>query len=381
MSSSGPLTHVFVGNELSCQIAYTGDSSFEIFPSSAKPGDCGTILFAANVLYAPNFSAHGSGGGATAAGSLGPRTPYTPVSQTPVSGTGGRGDPLRVTTVADAGTTGLRLTQIDSYTIGDESYRTDITVANQGGAAQEAILYRAGDCYLQGSDRGFGFQDPGASAVGCSTNANNSPPARIEQWLPITAGNTYLEARYGDVWAAIGAHGPFSNTCLCDTSVDQGAGLAWRVTIPPGGSVTRSHYTTFSPRGMAGLPPSARPPGTTPPGDGGSSGPLPPAIGPRGPVQLPSPKKCVSKRRFRIHLRNRRGFRIEQAIVFVNNRRVASIRETGRFVSKVDLRGLPKGTFVVRLVVIDTAGRIVRGKRVYHTCVRGKRGRRRPPRL
>ena len=100
----------------------------------------------------------------------------------------------------------MRITQVDSYVSGQESYRTDVALSNGGGAAAAGALYRAGDCYLQESDTGFGFVDTANRAVGCSKNANNTPAGRIEQWYPITDGNAYMEGRFSEVWAHIATH-------------------------------------------------------------------------------------------------------------------------------------------------------------------------------
>src|SRR4051812_31158975 len=56
----GPLTQVAIGNDLSCQVQHTGDTSFELFPSSTTPGDCGTMLATGGQLYTPDFSSHGA---------------------------------------------------------------------------------------------------------------------------------------------------------------------------------------------------------------------------------------------------------------------------------------------------------------------------------
>jgi hypothetical protein len=253
IASGGPLEHVYVGNDLSCQVAYRGDEALELFPPQARPGDCGTFVATGGTLYTPDFSNHDS----TATFSLGDRTPFTPVSQTAVGGSGSSASPLTVTTVADAGD--LRITEVNSYVSGQESYRTDVTVRNNGGGAREAILYRAGDCYLQENDTGYGFVEPDRRAVGCSVNANNSPPNRIEEWVPISGEANYYEANFSEVWAHIGTQAPFPNTCRCDEAIDNGAGLSWNVSIPPGGEVTRSHFTTFSPSGRAGPPPDQTP--------------------------------------------------------------------------------------------------------------------------
>jgi hypothetical protein len=251
-ATSGPLTHVYVGNELSCQVAHRADSAFELFPSRVEPGDCGTFLAVGQQLYAPNFPAHVST--ATGTSSLGPRTFFTPVSQSPVMRSGSL---YRVVTVVRAGN--FQITETDSYRRGDESYRTDITVANTGPSTQSAILYRAGDCFLQGSDVGFGFRELSRGGVGCSVNANNRPRGRIEEWLPITGGNNHFQGQYQEVWARIGTRAPFPNTCRCTERIDNGAGISWSLSIPAGGRVTRSHYTTFSPRGVTGGPDRRRP--------------------------------------------------------------------------------------------------------------------------
>jgi hypothetical protein len=275
-----------------------------------------------------------------------------------VTGSGTSSSPYLVTTVAAAGTTGLQVTQVDSYVVGQESYRTDVTVANGGGAARSLILYRAGDCYLQGTDAGFGFLGPERGAVGCSANANNAPAGRIEQWLPISAGDTWLEATYSSVWSAIGAQTPFTNTCACASTLDNGAGIAWPLTVPAGGRVTVSHYTTFSPLG------NAAPPSTPPPPR------LPSAFGPHGAIQgLPSTHVCLSKRHFTIHIRRYRGISYTEALVFLNRHEVGAVQSrSGQFSAAINLRNLPAGTDRVKITVITTTGAIISGTRTYHTC-------------
>jgi hypothetical protein len=58
ITSAGPLSSIWIGNELSCQIAYAGDSVYELYPSNVVPGDCGTFLAVGGVLFAPNFATH-----------------------------------------------------------------------------------------------------------------------------------------------------------------------------------------------------------------------------------------------------------------------------------------------------------------------------------
>jgi hypothetical protein len=350
-SSAGPLTSVALGDELSCQVAYRGDARFELFPSAAKPGDCGTFVFTAGTLFAPNFSAHDS----TATSSLDVTTPWTPVSQTAVTGTGTAANPFKVTTVADAGASGVRITQSDTYVTGQESYRTDTTVQNTGGAAATGILYRAGDCYLQESDTGFGFLDAAQGAVGCSINANNAPAGRIEQWYPITTANQYIEGRYSEVWGAIATHAPLPNTTRAAESIDNGAAISWSFSVEPGGQQTYSHYTTFSPTGVTGPPPAT------------TTVPTPSiAFGPNGLLSTPTNLRCVSKRYFPIRLRKK--FWPNIAAVTVKMPRTTRVLRRKPWGTNVDLRGLPKGTFFVRITALTVTGKTIRGTRTYRTC-------------
>jgi hypothetical protein len=365
IASSGPLTSVTLGDELSCQVAHTGDAGLELFPSAVKPGDCGTFVFAAGTLFAPNFAAHES----TSTSALGATTPFTPVSQTAVGGSGSSASPFKVTTVADAGASGLRVSQSDSYVVGQESYRTDTTIQNTTAAAVDAILYRAGDCYLQNSDRGYGFVDPATGAVGCSINPSNSPAGRIEQWYPLTPANQYMQATYSEVWNHISTHTPFPNTTRASESLDNGAGISWSVTLAPGASKTFSHYTTFSPTGNAGPPPPLPPPPT-------AVAPPAGAFGPNGLLDAPPRNKCVSRRYFRIRVRKK--FRPILAAVTIKMPKTTRVLRGPPWGTIVDLRGLPKGRFAVKITALTTTGKTIKGTRNYRTC-RGKLKGGKPP--
>ena len=225
ITSDGPLTRIIVTPDLNCQVAHEADLSFEFFGSDV--GACGTFLAVGGSLYGPPAIAPSGPAGLV---------PWTPVSQTDDDG---------LVTIADAGASGIRIEQRDSYQVGEESYRTDIRISNSGGSEQRAVLYRAADCFLQDSDTGFGRVDDEAPACVISQEAD----ARIEQWVPITPGSSCLEQSLAEVWSSIGSQQPFPNTCRCNEAVDNGAGLSWDVVIPAGGSVDVSHLTFFSPEG------------------------------------------------------------------------------------------------------------------------------------
>jgi hypothetical protein len=90
------------------------------------------------------------------------------------------------------------------------------------------------------------------------------------------------------------------------------------------------------------------------------------------PPSAPARRKCVSRRNFRIRLREPRGDRLKSAKVYVNGKRVKVVRGK-RLRSRVDLRGLPKGRITVKIEGVTRKGKRVRELRRYRTCAT-KRG-------
>jgi hypothetical protein len=95
-------------------------------------------------------------------------------------------------------------------------------------------------------------------------------------------------------------------------------------------------------------------------------------------VRFPSTRRCVSRRKFRIRLRTPHGTKITLVSVRVNNKRVKTLRGR-RITSLVNLKGLPKGRFRVKITLRTADGRTISGTRRYHTCTKKIRGRRPPP--
>jgi hypothetical protein len=86
-------------------------------------------------------------------------------------------------------------------------------------------------------------------------------------------------------------------------------------------------------------------------------------------IKLPSSKKCRSRRSFRIRLVVPKGVIIATASVRVNGKRVKVVRKR-RLTSFVNLRGLPKGRYSVKIVVVTESGKVLTSTRRYRTCVR-----------
>jgi hypothetical protein len=232
ITSVGPLTQIIVSDTLSCQVAHRDDQQFELYPPSSEAGSCGTFLAMGNTVYGP------VSGNATS-------IPWTPASQSPVAGSGSASDPFHVVTAVEAPDIGIRVHQTDTYAVGSQSYQTDIEITNASAEPRVGILYRAGDCYLQEDDDGYGRVDNGAPA--CIVDPANG--RRIEQWTPITPGSHFFEGYYDEAFSIIRAQQQYPDRCDCDTLQDNGAGLSWSVNLGAGQSVVISHETFFSPVG------------------------------------------------------------------------------------------------------------------------------------
>lgn len=268
--TSSPLS-IIITTDLNCQAAHVGDPVFEFFPSTEpNTDDCGTYL------WAPNLNGGKLLGPATGhARTFTPDVAWVPVSQTLLGTT--------ITTVVDSGTQGdpncgLRITQTDAYTPGQERYRTTVAIAARSTlqctipiTAQRAavaphapsstnILYRAGDCFLQGSDKGFGVIPPTFGPTGSvycrGVDGSGNPGPRLEGFEPVTAGSSFVEDHFGTVWNDINARVAFPNTCTpCGQFIDNGAGLSWNGAIDGTSFVSD---TVFSPLALA-PPPSPTP--------------------------------------------------------------------------------------------------------------------------
>lgn len=226
ITSTGPLTTITTTPDLNCAVNHVDDTAGEFYANTA----CGTFVALNGTLYGPASIPAGS--------ALGSYTPYTSAGQT--SGGGGNvNDPYRITTTVTLGDSGVSLTQVDTYVTGQASFRTDITLTNNGPSSVSGYVYRAADCYLANSDSGFGSVG-GDGRIGCTNET------RAEEFVPITGGSTYFEGGYSETWSMVATQQALPNTCRCDERIDNGMALAWNVTAVSGGSqVTVSTATSF----------------------------------------------------------------------------------------------------------------------------------------
>jgi hypothetical protein len=155
---------------------------------------------------------------------------------------------------------------------------------------------------------------------------------------------------------------------------DSGSVLYVIVGIQDGPTYTFTYNKITTP---ATPPPTTPPPATPPPATAVTNA----TVTPSQAFTLPSSRRCVSRRNFIIRIKRPGRVRYLAARVTVNGRRTAvfikreryltvrgRILQERRLAARVDLRGLPKGTFRVAITAVTTSLRTLRGTRSYRTC-------------
>ena len=236
INTQSAIDNIQITPDLNCASDYEGNEMF--YGDTA----CGTFMAVDGLtLFGPaNVPA-----GANA-------TEWTPWDQGPVTGSGTPNDPFQVVTEVAAGTTGLRLIQTDEYIEGSDHVSTSMKVVNHGSEPHDVVIYRAADCFFQGSDQGFGNFIADTEAIGCrGVTGDGAPAPLVLEWEPGAASNSdYFESYYSSVWNRIESMLPFASVCAqCPERVDNGAGLSWTATVAGGGAdVTRTHLLRVSER-------------------------------------------------------------------------------------------------------------------------------------
>jgi hypothetical protein len=220
------------------------------------PSDSGTFLTIDNTVYGPEPLANQ--GFAPLA--------YTPVSNT-LSGTGTGADPYTITTVVQAGATGITLTQTLTYIAGEQDYSLNFRLENIG-AAKNVRLTHAADLYVNFPDNdvdfGYAFRDPLTGAIGSVTKTGQY----IQAFLPnnTTPPTAYQISNWGregepldPFWLFIGGSAGGAGAGL-QNIVQQGyydivCGFQWDVTVPtgsPGKQLAAAGVTEVGMRGAFG---------------------------------------------------------------------------------------------------------------------------------
>jgi hypothetical protein len=171
----------------------------------------------------------------------------------------------------------------------------------------------------------------------------------------------------------------------CERNPTRGP-TAWRVLEEPGGAhylrVCFSHPGTTQPTIAANGAPKgpteyaaygvtsgcynseliAALPVVKPGGSGGVAGSI-------ERLTLPSAKKCLSLRLFKIHLADPQYDPLKTVIVTLKGRRIPTLRKGKYVVATINLKGLPKGSFTIKIHATTVLGHHLSASRTYHTCI------------
>jgi hypothetical protein len=263
ITTSGPLSSIYVENNLDCQIQASGDTSPSFFGGTVG-GGCGTFLAltegqevpVADTLFGPN----------PAASSFAAKTEYTSAGAQTLTGHGTASEPYVITTrvyaeepASAAPVKVAELTETDSYVTGQESYETTIVVDNLGTKALKGTLYHVGDCFLANVDTGYGAENvPSTGSVACTITPNDVPPARFMAFTPIATEGfpvnsaSHVESVWPTFWEYVKPNGEqLPNKIDATTNEDNGMGLSWPISLKvagsPGHEATLKLTTTVSP--------------------------------------------------------------------------------------------------------------------------------------
>jgi hypothetical protein len=265
------------GNPL--RVVLAADSSIQVY-HSARPGmgqvfgwthdsaDSGIWLWVGDKIYGPDSCFDGR------LSAMLKVLPWSVFSHSGPGGSGTEADPWVVTTVLDAGTSGVRVTQHAYYINGQNHFRLRWELENSTDSSQTVNLFHAVDSYFASDTYVRGYYNPIHGAVGGYDSAN--PWYML--FVPIDGQASGFKSDWADeVWAAIGFCGdsyscPVAEPCEAGpgfvdpfdanlTGADNGFGLQWERTLAAGGSSTVSDWWTF---GTSPNIPSTQPPTPVP---------------------------------------------------------------------------------------------------------------------
>jgi len=198
---------------------------------------------------------------------------------------------------------------------------------------------------LQSNGSYFGFHQWYKSAPTCALDPTLGPTA----WRVIeeSKGSHYL------------------GVCLSNPGTSQPA-------IATSGTCTGATYGSVSSALVSELPTTGTGSGTSGgsgSGGSGSSGGSGTA-GPKESLSLPNSKQCLSARLFKIHLQDPKydPFKTVSVTIKGYKHKIATARKGKYIIATINLKGLPKGAFTVKIKATTVLGHSLSASRTYHTC-------------
>jgi hypothetical protein len=238
------------------------------------------------------------------------------------------------------------------------------TAAAQGADVEGVWSFESGQVAVQAQPAG-GFV---GTIIRPTQFSACTHPSGEQMWIGVTA---QPDGQY------FGKHQWF-DTSDCSYLPNRG-NIALRVLARPDG--TKFLRVCFAPPESPEVQPTIAPDGSSANADRGCNdsnlvAPLPtgrPTVSQIVTLPRQGRRRCLSRRAFTIRLREPRGDALATASVFVNGRRVQT-RTGARITAPINLRGLPRGRYTVRITARTVLGRTITGTRRYRTCTPRRRG-------
>lgn len=141
-------------------------------------------------------------------------------------------------------------------------------------------------------------------------------------------------------------------------------------TIAANGTDTNASYGCVNSALTAPLPTTAASGGgsTGTPASGGSSG----TASFIETLSLPSSKKCLSLRLFRVHLQDPTYDPFKTVTLKIRGHKIKTVTRGKYVVATINLRGLPRKSFTLDIHATTVLGHHLSAHRTYHTCVKKK---------
>ena len=220
MQAAAPVVRTIFGSRLTITIG--ADVSLQVLDSLGGPAfsvnlpncldpnataDAGTLVAIGGSTFGPDFANHSCGTSVPAA-----FTPWTPISISPVTGSGSASDPFTVVVVADAGSTGLRLTETVTHVDGTASFVPTLAFSSSAAAPLTWKTFLAADMYL-GHDTVQPILQLGAPGGQSALSVGAPPPfcLPLPYYALLPAADRFTGQRSDLMWTEI-ASGQLSST-------------------------------------------------------------------------------------------------------------------------------------------------------------------------
>jgi hypothetical protein len=87
-------------------------------------------------------------------------------------------------------------------------------------------------------------------------------------------------------------------------------------------------------------------------------------------VSLPSAKKCLSARKFNVHIHDPKYDPFKSVVVTLRGHKLKVVHRGNTYIATVNLKGLPPGAFKIKVKATTFRGNHLSGSRTYHTCAK-----------